>query len=108
MNPMENIRQTVQSNPIVLFMKGTPDFPQCGFSMRTARALQSCDARFVHVDVIADPQVRQTLPQYSDWPTFPQLFINGQLIGGCDITLELFENGELQKMINSAMEQAEA
>ncbi len=106
MDSMENIRQMVQDNPIVLFMKGTPDFPQCGFSMRTARALQACDAKFMHVDVIADPEVRQTLPQYSDWPTFPQLFINGNLVGGCDITLELFQSGELQKMISTTLEQA--
>lgn len=97
----ERIKQTISSQPIVLFMKGSPDFPQCGFSMRTSQALQACGARFAHVDVLADPEVRATLPRVSNWPTFPQLFINGELVGGCDIVLDLYQSGELQKLVDT-------
>ncbi|MGH8454122.1 MAG: Grx4 family monothiol glutaredoxin [Nevskiales bacterium] len=96
------IRQILADNPIVLFMKGSPDFPQCGFSLRTSQALMACGARFAHVDVLADPEVRATLPGISNWPTFPQLFINGELVGGCDITLDLYESGELKKLVDAA------
>lgn len=102
METAERIKQVITDNPIVIFMKGTPDFPQCGFSMRTAQALQACNAAFAYVDVIAEPEVRATLPSISNWPTFPQVFINGELIGGCDITLEMYQSGELQKMVESS------
>lgn len=102
MNTQDRIKQTLSENPIVLFMKGSPDFPQCGFSMRTSQALKACGASFVHVDVLSDPEVRATLPQVSNWPTFPQLFIQGELVGGCDITMDLYQSGELQKMIDTA------
>ncbi|MCS3903513.1 monothiol glutaredoxin [Methylohalomonas lacus] len=102
MDVMEQIKQSIESSPIVLFMKGTPDMPQCGFSMRTAEALKACNVEFAYVDVLAQPEVRSNLPQYSHWPTFPQLFINGELVGGCDIVLELFQKGELQTMTQSA------
>ncbi|MCI0401097.1 MAG: Grx4 family monothiol glutaredoxin [Gammaproteobacteria bacterium] len=98
MDVMQRIKDQIEGHPIVLFMKGTPDAPQCGFSMRTAQALKACNVEFAYVDVIADPEIRANLPRYSNWPTFPQVFINGELIGGCDITLELFQKGELQKM----------
>ncbi len=100
------IRNIITDHPIVLFMKGSPDFPQCGFSMRASQALAACGARFAHVDVLADPEVRATLPQVSNWPTFPQLFINGELVGGCDITLELYQSGELKKMVDAAAKNA--
>ncbi|HXG27897.1 MAG TPA: Grx4 family monothiol glutaredoxin [Nevskiales bacterium] len=103
MTTEERIRKTIAEHPIVLFMKGSPDFPQCGFSMRASQALTACGARFAHVDVLADPEVRATLPRVSNWPTFPQLFINGELVGGCDITLELYQSGELKKMVDAAM-----
>ena len=103
MDVMEKIRQTVTENPIVIFMKGTPDFPQCGFSMRTAEALKACNVEFAYVDVLAEPEVRSTLPAFSNWPTFPQVFINGELIGGCDITIDLFQKGELQTLAQNAM-----
>ncbi len=103
MDTIERIRHTVESTPIVLFMKGSPQFPQCGFSMRTAEALKACKVPFTHVDVLADPEVRAKLPEFSAWPTFPQVFINGELVGGCDIVLELFQNGELQKMTQAAV-----
>ncbi len=96
---MERIKQTVESQPIVLFMKGTPQFPMCGFSSRVVQALKAVGAEFGSVNVLEDPEVRASLPRYSDWPTFPQLFINGELIGGCDITLELYEKGELAQMV---------
>jgi monothiol glutaredoxin len=80
-------------------MKGSPQFPQCGFSMRTAQALKACDAEFHHVDVLADPEIRQNLPRYSNWPTFPQLFINGELVGGCDIVTEMYQSGELAELL---------
>jgi monothiol glutaredoxin len=102
MTTEERIRKTIADHPIVLFMKGSPDFPPCGFSMRASQALAACGARFAHVDVLADPEVRATLPRVSNWPTFPQLFINGELVGGCDITLELYQSGELKKMVDAA------
>jgi len=84
----------------MLFMKGTPQFPMCGFSGRTVQVLKQAGATFHHVNVLEDPEVRANLPRYSNWPTFPQLFINGELIGGCDITMELYEKGELKQMID--------
>lgn len=102
MEIMERLKQTIEGNPIVLFMKGTPQAPQCGFSMRAAQALKACGAEYASVDVLAEPEVRQNLPRYSNWPTFPQLFINGELIGGCDIMMELYQKGELQKLTASA------
>jgi monothiol glutaredoxin len=102
MDTLDRIKQTVTANPIVLFMKGTPQFPMCGFSSRTAQALKATGADFASVNVLEDPEVRANLPRYSNWPTFPQLFINGELIGGCDIALELFESGELERMVKEA------
>ena len=102
METLERIKQTVHDNSIVLFMKGTPQFPMCGFSSRASQALKSVGAEFASVNVLEDPEVRATLPRYSNWPTFPQLFINGELIGGCDITLELYESGELARMVKEA------
>ena len=104
MDIMEQIKNTVEENPVVIFMKGTPDFPQCGFSMRTAEALKACNVEFNYVDVLAQPKMRASLPQYSNWPTFPQVFIKGELIGGCDIVMDLFQKGELQKMTKEAVE----
>lgn len=103
MDIIESIKQTVEGTPIVLFMKGSPQFPQCGFSARTVQALTSCEAEFAYVDVLEEPAVRQNLPQYSDWPTFPQLFVSGELVGGCDIIMELHEQGELEKLTQAAM-----
>ena len=102
MDVNERIKQQIEANPIVIFMKGTPDFPQCGFSMRATQALKACGVDFAHVDILADPEIRQSLPSYSQWPTFPQIFIKGELVGGCDIVLDLFNKGELQKMTQAA------
>ena len=98
MDIMERIKQVVEGHNIVLFMKGTPQAPQCGFSMRTSQALKACGAKFHTVDILAEPDFRQNLPRYSSWPTFPQVFIGGELVGGCDIVMELYQSGELQKL----------
>ena len=110
MDVLERIQKQVDENPIVIYMKGTPQMPSCGFSSRTAQALQGCGVEFAYVNVLADPEIFENLPRFADWPTFPQVYINGELIGGCDITLELFQKGELQKMTKEAAagkEQAE-
>jgi len=101
---LDAIREQVTSNPIILYMKGSPQAPQCGFSARTVQALMACGERFAYVDILSNPDIRATLPQYSDWPTFPQLYVDGELVGGCDITCELAESGELKKMIDAATE----
>ena len=99
MSVIERIQAEIDSHPVVLFMKGTPQFPMCGFSSRTVQALKAAGAAELHtVNVLEEPEIRANLPRFSNWPTFPQLFINGELIGGCDITLELFESGELARM----------
>lgn len=100
---MQRIDEAVKSHKIFLFMKGTPQFPQCGFSSRTSQALMQCGEEFGYCNVLADPEIFQNLPRYADWPTFPQVYINGELVGGCDITLELMQKGELQKMVNAAV-----
>ncbi|MGR8919961.1 MAG: Grx4 family monothiol glutaredoxin [Gammaproteobacteria bacterium] len=102
MDAIERIKQTIESHPVVIFMKGSPQFPQCGFSSRTVEALKACGCEFHHVDVIAEPEVRQHLPQISEWPTFPQVFINGELVGGCDIVLGMYQSGDLQRMTAEA------
>jgi monothiol glutaredoxin len=97
---LERIKAEVEGHPIVLFMKGTPQFPMCGFSSRTVQALKAAGVGELHsVNVLEEPEIRANLPRYSNWPTFPQLFIHGELIGGCDITMELYESGELARMI---------
>jgi monothiol glutaredoxin len=102
MDVLEHIKQQVESNPIVIYMKGTPEFPMCGFSSRAARAMASTGVPFAYVNVLEDSEIFQNLPRYANWPTFPQIYINGELIGGCDITLELYESGELQKLMEAA------
>jgi monothiol glutaredoxin len=99
MDVIEQIKVTIAENPILLFMKGSPEMPQCGFSMRTAEALKACNKEFAYVDIMANQEIRSNLPQISNWPTFPQVFINGELVGGCDIVLDLYQKGELQTMV---------
>ncbi|MFO1378540.1 MAG: Grx4 family monothiol glutaredoxin [Steroidobacteraceae bacterium] len=96
------IQQHLTGAPVVLFMKGTPDFPQCGFSAQTVAALKACKARFNHVNIFEEPELREALKAYSNWPTYPQLYVKGELIGGCDITLEMYRSGELQKLLAEA------
>ena len=99
---IEELEQQVKDNPILLYMKGSPDSPQCGFSSKASQLLIACGKPFSFVDILANPEIRVNLPQFSNWPTFPQLFVNGELIGGCDIITELHESGELQSIIDSA------
>ena len=96
------IREQLDSAPVVLFMKGTPDFPQCGFSAQTAAALRAVNANYRHVNIFEEPELREALKTYSNWPTFPQLYVKGQLIGGCDIVVEMYRSGELQSMLKEA------
>jgi|TARA_Y100001968_G_scaffold64125_1_gene54886 monothiol glutaredoxin len=99
---IEELEQQVKDNPVLLYMKGSPDSPQCGFSSKASQLLIACGKPFSFVDILANPEIRANLPQFSNWPTFPQLFVNGELIGGCDIITELHESGELQSIIDSA------
>ncbi|MEO5344370.1 MAG: Grx4 family monothiol glutaredoxin [Gammaproteobacteria bacterium SHHR-1] len=103
MDVLDRIKEQVESNPVVIYMKGTPQFPMCGFSSRTAAALQDCGEKFAYVNVLQDQEIFENLPRFADWPTFPQVYINGELIGGCDITLEMHESGELQQMVKDAV-----
>ena len=100
----EDLRNTIESqingHPIVLYMKGTPDFPMCGFSAQTVAALRALGAEFEHVNILEEPDLRDGLKAYSSWPTFPQLYVNGELIGGCDIAVEMYNNGELKKLVD--------
>lgn len=104
MDAIERIKSQVESNPVLLYMKGTPDFPQCGFSGRAVQILEQCGVEFAYVNVFEDPEIRENLKVYSNWPTFPQLFVKGELVGGSDIMLQLFQDGELQKLLESAVE----
>jgi len=95
-NPLRDaIAEAIRDNQVILFMKGTPEMPACGFSMRTVQALQATGAPFAAVDILPDPRIRQELSALSNWPTIPQLFVNGELVGGCDIVTEMYESGEL-------------
>ncbi len=102
MDVAERIKKQLESSPVLLYMKGTPDFPQCGFSAQTVAALRSVGAEFAFINIFEDPEVREGLKTYSNWPTFPQLYIGGELIGGCDIALELYESGELKEIVAKA------
>ncbi|WP_205697204.1 Grx4 family monothiol glutaredoxin [Conexibacter sp. SYSU D00693] len=95
-NPIRDaIAEAIDEHPVILFMKGTPDAPACGFSARTVAALQALEAKFAAVDILPDPRIRQELSAISNWPTIPQLFVGGELVGGCDIVTEMYESGEL-------------
>ena len=99
---LDTIREQISSNPIILYMKGSPQAPQCGFSAQTVQCLMQCGERFAYVDVLSNPDIRATLPTYADWPTFPQLYVDGELVGGCDIVTEMFQAGELEPLIKGA------
>ncbi len=104
MDVLERIQQQVDAHPVIIYMKGTPQLPQCGFSSRTAEALKSLEIEFAFVNVLTDPDIFQNLPSFADWPTFPQVYVDGELIGGCDITLEMLESGDLEKIAKTALE----
>lgn len=103
MTPLDRIRDQVTQNTVVLYMKGTPQFPQCGFSSRAAQVLQACGVQdFLAVNVLADPEIFENLKYYANWPTFPQLYVKGELVGGCDIMIEMYQKGEIQKLLEEA------
>ncbi len=102
MDVNDRIKKQLESHPVLLYMKGTPDFPQCGFSAKTVSVLRALDAKFDYVNIFEDPEIREGLKRYSNWPTFPQLYVNGELVGGCDIAVELYQSGELKQMLESA------
>lgn len=105
---IETIKSQIADNPVILYMKGSPNAPQCGFSARATEVLMACGKRFAYVDILQNPEIRSNLPVYASWPTFPQLWVNGELVGGSDILADMYESGELQKLIDAAVpEQSE-
>ena len=96
------IKEQLEAAPVVLFMKGTPDFPQCGFSAQTAAALRAVNARYTHVNIFEEPELREALKAYSNWPTYPQLYVKGELVGGSDIVIEMYRSGELKALLEEA------
>jgi monothiol glutaredoxin len=104
MSIMDAIKAQIEENPILLYMKGTPQQPQCGFSARTVQALMACGERFAYINILDNPEIRENLKVYSNWPTFPQLYVKGELVGGCDIVTEMYESGELKELVSSAAE----
>ena len=104
MSALDRIREQVTGNTVVLYMKGTPQFPQCGFSSKAAQVLQACGVNdFLAVNVLSDPEIFENLKHYANWPTFPQLYVNGELIGGCDIMVEMYQKGEIQPLLTEAL-----
>lgn len=104
METIEKIKAQIAENSILLYMKGSPKLPSCGFSAQTAQAMMACGEKFAYVDILQNPDIRAELPKYADWPTFPQLWVEGELIGGCDIILEMHQQGELQPLLKQAAE----
>ena len=102
----ERIKKQLENHPVLLYMKGTPDFPQCGFSAQTVAALKAVGASFHAVNIFEDPELRDGLKRYSNWPTYPQLYVNGELVGGCDIALQMYHSGELKTLIGEATQPA--
>lgn len=98
----DTIKDQIKSNPILIYMKGNPNAPQCGFSARATQMLMSCGQKFAYVDILSNPEIRANLPKVSEWPTFPQLFVDGELVGGCDIMTEMFEAGELKTLLEDS------
>ena len=103
MDIIETIKDQIANNTILLYMKGSPNAPQCGFSARAAQAVMGCGEKFAYVDILQNPEIRAELPKYVNWPTFPQLWVKGELVGGSDIITEMFEKGELQSLIKEAV-----
>lgn len=103
MDTLERVKKQVSDNPVIVYMKGSPDMPRCGFSARTVQALNECGVEYAYVDILEDEEIRRELPKFSNWPTFPQLYVKGELIGGCDITLDLFRSGQLKPMLEEAV-----
>ena len=108
MDIIETIKEQIANNTILLYMKGSPNAPQCGFSAKAAQAVMGCGEKFAYVDILQNPEIRANLPKYANWPTFPQLWVGGELVGGSDIMAEMFANGELQTLVKDAAAKAEA
>lgn len=106
MDIIETIKEQIANNTILLYMKGSPNAPQCGFSAKAAQAVMGCGEKFAYVDILQNPEIRANLPKYANWPTFPQLWVAGELVGGSDIMAEMFANGELQTLIKDAAAKA--
>jgi monothiol glutaredoxin len=106
MNTIERIKEQISENTILLYMKGSPKLPSCGFSSQASQALISCEEKFAYVDILQNPDIRAELPKYADWPTFPQLWVEGELVGGCDIIMEMYQQGELQSLLKTAAKNA--
>ena len=102
MDTIERIKEQISENSILLYMKGSPKLPSCGFSSQASQALISCEEKFAYVDILQNPDIRAELPKYADWPTFPQLWVDGELVGGCDIIIEMFQQGELQTLVKES------
>ncbi len=105
---VKNRIEEILKNPVVLFMKGTPDFPQCGFSGQAIQLLEASHASYAYFNIFEDPELREALKEYSNWPTYPQLYINGELVGGCDIIIDMYNKGDLQKALASVDAVAES
>ncbi len=99
MDVIDKIKDQIGTNPVLLYMKGTPDFPQCGFSAQAVAALRACGADFAFVNIFEEPEVREALKRYSNWPTYPQLYVGGELVGGSDIAIEMYKSGELAELL---------
>ena len=108
MDIIETIKEQIENNAILLYMKGNPNAPQCGFSQRATQALMACGEKFAYVDILQNPDIRANLPAYANWPTFPQLWVDGELVGGCDIITEMQESGELATLVKAAAAKAQA
>lgn len=104
----ENIQKQISDNTILIYMKGTPQLPQCGFSAQTVQALMACGERFAFVNILDNPDIRSELPKIANWPTFPQLWVEGELVGGCDIVVEMHQGGELEPLVKQAAARAQA
>lgn len=98
----DTIKEQLTENPILIYMKGTPQAPQCGFSAKTVQALMACGEKFAFVNILDNQELRDALKTYSNWPTYPQLYVNAELVGGCDIIMEMYESGELKELVKSA------
>jgi len=104
METIARIKEQISENAILLYMKGSPKLPSCGFSSQASQALMQCGEKFAYVDILQNPDIRAELPKYADWPTFPQLWVDGELVGGCDIIMEMFQQGELQTLVKESAE----
>lgn len=102
-NTIKKIQQQISNNSVLLYMKGTPKLPECGFSARAVKIILNCIDHFTYINILTNLDIRVALPQFANWPTFPQLWVNGELIGGCDIITEMYNNGELQLLLKEAL-----